>query len=56
MAVQIIDFDRPMLERFKAVREAAILDGKDTFTFDGVLFDVKYAKYVIEYLESRLAK
>jgi hypothetical protein len=50
------EFNREVLERFKAARDEAIGLGHTAFTFEGNVWLVDYAKYVIEYLESRLAK
>ena len=52
----VIVWTRPMFESFKHAYDDAIetrtrLD--DTFEFDGYTFVVGYAKYLIEYLESR---
>lgn len=45
-----------MLERFKTAYEAALKEEGDTFRFDGHEFLKDYAKYLIEYLESVLAR
>lgn len=50
-----INFDRPKLERFKAARDAAIQTDKQVFMFEDREVLVTYAKYMIEYLEQRLA-
>lgn len=47
----IVVFDRPKLEMFKLAHAAA--KGAE-FTFDGHQFDVKYALYLIEFLEEKL--
>lgn len=52
--MNFVEFDRAKLERFKAARDAAILDGLLTFVFEGELYLVTYAKYMIEYLEAKL--
>lgn len=56
MADVMINWTRPMLERFKKAYSAALeKGGKDsTFVFDGHEFLVSYAKYLIEYLETKL--
>ncbi len=46
-------FTKDMLKKFKAAYQKAIEEKKDTFLFDGDEFLVSYAKYVIEYLESK---
>lgn len=43
-----------MLERFKQAYDVARVAAKDTFMFDGNEFVVSYAKYLIEYLETKL--
>lgn len=37
-------------------RDKAIQDGKDSFTFDGHELLVSYAKYLIEYAQTKLKK
>lgn len=52
----VITWTQPMLERFKRTYDAAVetrFSYNDTFEFDGHTFVVGYAKYLIEYLESR---
>lgn len=51
-----INWTRPKLERFKTAFEAALKQKGDTFSFDGNEFVKGYAKYLIEYLESVLAR
>jgi hypothetical protein len=51
---KMINWTRPMLERFKKEYQKAVAAKKDTFVFDGNEFVVSYAKYLIEYLESKL--
>ena len=55
---RVIEWDRPKLERFKKVYSAAVAQrtNDDVFEFDGHEFNIKYAKYLIEYLDSRLAR
>lgn len=55
----MINWDRPMLERFKKVYNKTVEEKKtaqDTFMFDGHEFVVGYSKYLIEYLEDKLKK
>lgn len=52
----IINWDRPMLERFKKAYDAARKAGDTQFEFDGNVFVTDYAKYLIEYLEGVLPK
>lgn len=49
-----ITWDRPMLKRFKDALSDALGQSSTTFVFDGHEFVISYAKYLIEYLESRL--
>lgn len=54
MSAGTVQFDRPKLERLKAAIKAAEAAGAETFTFEGHDYLVSYAKYLVEYLESRL--
>lgn len=56
MPPDMISFDRAKLERLKAAYGTALRAGLDTFTFEGEVYSVAYAKYVIEYLEVRLSR
>lgn len=51
-----VDFDRAKLERLKLRVKEAVEKNEETFTFEGNEFVLSYAKYFIEYLESRLPK
>lgn len=51
---KMISWTRPMLERFKKEYQKAVAAKTDTFIFDGNEFVVSYAKYLIEYLETKL--
>jgi hypothetical protein len=51
-----IDFDRAKLERLKVRVKEAVEKDEQTFKFEGSEFMLSYAKYVIEYLESKLPK
>ncbi len=54
--MQFVNFDRAKMERLRTARAAAILQGHSAFEFEGAMWLVDYAKYVIEYLEQRLPK
>ena len=43
-----------MLKRFKDALSDALGQSSTTFVFEGHEFVISYAKYLIEYLESRL--
>lgn len=47
----VIDWTRPMLERFKKAYKEANDRNADTFVFDGRGFLIGYATYLIEFLE-----
>lgn len=49
-----ITWDHPMLIRFKARFEQAKTANESQFSFEGNEFVTDYAKYLIEYLETRL--
>lgn len=49
-----IVWTKPKLKAFTKVYARAVADGKETFTFEGYEFVVKYAEYLIEYLTPRL--
>jgi hypothetical protein len=51
-----VEFDRPKLDRLRAAIKAAEAAGVDTFAFDGHDYLVSYARYLVEYLESRLSE
>ena len=55
-----ITWDRPTLSRFRTAYQTALRVAEDPtrsdeFTFDGHLFYVPFAKYLIAYLDSVLA-
>lgn len=52
--VSVINWDRPMLERFKVIITKADEAKAETIMFDGNEFVVAYGKYLIEYLETKL--
>jgi len=43
-------FTRELYAEFKAAYKAAEAEGAATFSFYGTLFDLGYAKYLLEYL------
>lgn len=49
-------FDRPRLERLKQAYAKALRDDAAEFTFEGIQLVTSYAKYLIEYLETRLGE
>lgn len=55
MADKKITWTPEMRDRFRVAYKAAVKAGVETFTFDGNEFVVGYAKYLLEYLDSRLA-
>lgn len=53
---RMLEWTLPTFEAFKERYKRALLDGlvgSDTFTFEGNPFVVAYAKYLIEYIETR---
>jgi hypothetical protein len=53
MAEPRITFTAGRLIEFKTAYHTAVAAGRETFSFDGNLYDIGYAKYLIEYLEDR---
>lgn len=53
---KVIEWTRPMLARFRKAYSVAVEAGADTFTFDGNVFVVGYARYLIQYLETQFKK
>ena len=49
-----MQFDRPTLKRFKKMYAEAVQANEEKFTFNGGVYLVRYAKYLIEHLESQL--
>jgi len=45
---------RPIFNRFKLAYARAVKDEAGLFTFDGREYVVSYAKYLIEYLETKV--
>ncbi len=54
-AAVAVRWTRPMLDRFKVGFEKAKEQDEDTFTFDGNLYTVGYAYYLITFLDGDLA-
>lgn len=54
MANQTMTFDPARLERFRQARNEAQAADQDSFEFDGHTFLVRYADYLILYLEDRM--
>jgi hypothetical protein len=50
----IITWTRPLLDRFKERYRSAVQAHELDFQFDGKTFVTDYAKFVIEYVETRL--
>ena len=55
MANQTMTFDPARLERFRQARDEARAADQDSFEFDGHPFLVRYADYLIEYLDFNIA-
>jgi hypothetical protein len=49
-----MEFDKQSLAKLKKAYNKAVKENKDTFVFEGQELLVSYAKYLIEYLTSRL--
>ncbi len=49
-----IHFDKAKRNRLRAAYEAAKGLGKDQFTFEGHEYLVSYARYLLEYLDTKL--
>lgn len=49
-----VKFTKASLELLREAYEKAVKDGSDTFKFDGNEYFVGYAKYLLEYLKTRL--
>lgn len=50
----MVEFDRDKRERLRRHYEQAVKEQKESFTFDGHELLVSYAKYLLEYLDTRL--
>ena len=50
-----ITWDRDLLEKFRKLYTRAVNAGHDEFTFQDHVVVVGYAKYLIEYLDTRLS-
>lgn len=54
---ETVQFDRPTLERFKKAYDRAKMNPlTDVFEFEGKKYVLGYAKYLIEFLDERLAR
>lgn len=51
-----VEFDRAKLERLRDALKRAVAVGRDAFTFEGDTYLCSYAKYLVEYLDSRLPR
>ena len=56
MANPTMTFDLARLERFRQARNEARAADQDRFEFDGHPFLVKYADYLIEYLDDNIRR
>ena len=56
MANQTMTFDLARLERFRQARNEAQAANQDSFEFDGHPFLVRYADYLIEYLDDNIRR
>lgn len=52
----LVEFDRQKLSNLKRAYTNALKDKKEVFKFEGNDLLVSFAKYLIEYLDSKLAK
>lgn len=48
-----VNYDLELRDEFSGVYEEAKADGKNEFEWRGMPFDIIYAKYLLEYLDSR---
>lgn len=51
--MKMINFDRQKLKELKNLYNKAVKDNKESFTYNGDEYLTSYAKYVIEYLETK---
>ena len=56
MANPTMTFDPARLERFRQARNEAQAANQDSFEFDGHPFLVRYADYLIEYLDDNIRR
>ena len=56
MANPTMTFDPARLERFRRARNEAQAADQDSFEFDGHPFLVRYADYLIEYLDDNIRR
>jgi hypothetical protein len=52
--MKMINFDRQKLKELKNLYNKAVKDNKESFIYNGDEYLTSYAKYVIEYLETKL--
>lgn len=52
--MKLVEFTPEKRDRLKHAYERAVKRGDDKFTFDGDVYLVSYAKYVLEYLNNML--
>jgi hypothetical protein len=51
-----INFDRPKTERLREAYNLAVSEGLEQFRFEGQELVTAYAKYLLEYLDSKFNK
>jgi len=51
--VNVINWDRIMLDHMKVAYKLAVNNKLNEFVFDGNVYDTGYAKYLIEYLNGK---
>lgn len=51
--MKMINFDRQKLRELKTLYNKAVKENKESFMYNGDEYLTSYAKYVIEYLETR---
>ena len=56
MTNQTMTFDLARIERLRQARNEARDAGQDSFEFDGHPFLVRYADYLIEYLDNNIRR
>lgn len=52
MKKETIEFDEDRMGRLQKAYDKALVEKKDVFIFEGHEFVTKYAKYVLEYLNT----
>jgi hypothetical protein len=51
---QMVEWDRPKRERLRKAYNEAVTEKRSQFTFEGNEYVTGYAKYLLEYLDTRL--